>query len=616
MKDMMSGGLSKIAQNINSANKSTKTMSYSLNELKQKLQEVNSIRTGTVLANEFKQATKEANKLKAEIKSIEGGSRGGGGGMLSGMLGRLAPIAAAIGIGAAIIGGLKSSAKQYMNFERNNRTYEVLTGNRGIGQALGGSLNELKQNTILGTAVYPNAQKLLAFGDSVDKVIPHLKMLGDISMGDSERLGRLTYAFGEVESAGKLTGRQLMQFINAGFNPLNEISKKTGKSMEELRKEMRKGEITFKMVDDAFQSATGKGGKFHDMLNQMSTTLTGKLANLHGKIAALEIAIGERLAPAIGFAFDKASKLVTLFKHWFEIPYEQKLSQQIASIRGLQAELTASNTSHQRQIEIFRELEQINPNIVSGIKEQSIEYGKLATNIDNVVGSLKAKIFSETLTKANADVIQQYNEAQLQNPRNVAKALSVVGSMYPDLAQNTTLTPGQKELIAKQRLLATVRAQAASDPRGAHIIKTDPHGITYDYRSSSKENMALVELQRSNYWANDAIETIKKLQPQIDQINKTKQVLESQFNKYAGVKSMNAANIANNGGKTNAGADTGSDVAKGITGGGPRVININGVKFTDKIEIHSMSMKEGEAEMERRLEEMWLRLLNSGANVQ
>jgi hypothetical protein len=612
MKDMMSGGLAKVAQNINSANKSTKTMSYSVNELRQKLREVERVRTGTVLASEFKKATNEAKSLKQEIQSL-GGSKGGGGS--SGLFRNLTAIGGVAAAAALTWKIATASIKQYMDFEKNNRTYEVLTGNKAIGQALGGSLNELKQNTILGTAVYPNAQKLLAFGDSADKVIPHLKMLGDVSMGDADRLGRLTYAFGEVESSGRLTGRQLMQFINAGFNPLNEISIKTHKSMEELRNEMRKGGITFGMVEDSLTRATNKGGRFNNMLNEMAETTSGKLANLKGKWASLLIASGEGNVPVVNYLLDTASKLVTVFKHWVEIPLEKKLSDQISKIRGLQLELTSSNTAHQRQVEILRELEQINPNIVKGIKEQSIEYGKLASNIDNVTGSLKAKMFSEAFSKLNSGVLTEYNEAKTTTLTYASNASAIAATLYPDLAQATNLTEDKKINIAKQRLLNTVGEQ--SRKAGSHLT-TDPHGITYDYHyNNSKENKALVDLQNAVLYSKSAAERMRTLQPKIDVINKTMEAYQSQYNKYAGIKSMNAANIQNNGGKTNI-ADTGSasDVAKGITGGGPRVVNINIGKMVEKIEVHNSSPNENYKDIEKEVQEIFLRVLNSGGTMQ
>lgn len=68
--------------------------------------------------------------------------------------------------------------------------------------------------------------------------------------------------------------------VNAGFNPLEEISRKTGKSIGELKNEMSKGAVTSKMVQDAFISATSAGGKFFGMADEGSKTLNGQISML------------------------------------------------------------------------------------------------------------------------------------------------------------------------------------------------------------------------------------------------------------------------------------------------------------------------------------------------
>lgn len=68
--------------------------------------------------------------------------------------------------------------------------------------------------------------------------------------------------------------------VNAGFNPLEEISRKTGKSIGELKNEMSKGAITSKMVQDAFISATSAGGKFFGMSSEGAKTLNGQISML------------------------------------------------------------------------------------------------------------------------------------------------------------------------------------------------------------------------------------------------------------------------------------------------------------------------------------------------
>ena len=81
-------------------------------------------------------------------------------------------------------------------------------------------------------------------------------------MGNAQRFQALSLAFAQVSAAGKLTGQDLLQMVNAGFNPLQEMSKKTGKSISELKDLMADGAISTKMVEDAMASATGAGGRF------------------------------------------------------------------------------------------------------------------------------------------------------------------------------------------------------------------------------------------------------------------------------------------------------------------------------------------------------------------
>lgn len=128
---------------------------------------------------------------------------------------------------------------------------------------------------------------LQAFGTDVEDITPILKMLGDISLGNKEKFNGLALVFGQVQSQGKLMGQDLMQMINQGFNPLQIISEKTGKSMSELKDEMSKGQISFEMVADAMKTATSEGGKFYNAMEGQSKTLVGQWSTLKDNIGAL-----------------------------------------------------------------------------------------------------------------------------------------------------------------------------------------------------------------------------------------------------------------------------------------------------------------------------------------
>jgi hypothetical protein len=90
-----------------------------------------------------------------------------------------------------------------------------------------------------------------------------------------------------------------LQLINGGFNPLQVMSEKTGKSMSQLKDEMSKGAISFEMVEQAFKDATGEGGLFFDMMEKQSNTLAGTISTLEGGVADLMRQFGEGMLPEL-----------------------------------------------------------------------------------------------------------------------------------------------------------------------------------------------------------------------------------------------------------------------------------------------------------------------------
>lgn len=151
---------------------------------------------------------------------------------------------------------------------------------------------------------------MLGFNIEAEKVIPTLKQIGDISMGDRDRFNSLVLAFSQMSATGKLMGQDLLQMINAGFNPLATISEKTGKSIGQLKDEMSAGAISSEMVAQAFADATAEGGKFHGMLDKQSKGLKGQISNLEGAIDDMFNAMGEKSEGILTGSVEVASELV------------------------------------------------------------------------------------------------------------------------------------------------------------------------------------------------------------------------------------------------------------------------------------------------------------------
>lgn len=218
-------------------------------------------------------------------------------------------VAASAGLGAVTKLGIEA--------EQVNVAFEVLLGSQEKAASLLDQMGKYSAATPYQKADIQQAAKtMLGFGIAQERIMPNLKMLGDIAMGDAGKLQSLTLAFSQIQSTGRLTGNDLLQLINAGFNPLQELSKKTGLSIAQLKEQMEKGQISAQMVGEAFSSATSEGGLFYGMTEKVGQTIGGKLSTLMDNLK--EIAL--KLFEAIGPVLSPALELLGAILSWLSLP--------------------------------------------------------------------------------------------------------------------------------------------------------------------------------------------------------------------------------------------------------------------------------------------------------
>lgn len=191
--------------------------------------------------------------------------------------------AAGIGIaaGAAFAYLAKTGVEAAMTMESITAQFTVMTGSADRAASLIKEIADFAAHTPFTKLGLSEAGKtLMAFGMEAEKVVPTLKMLGDVAGADQNRLNSLALVFGQIQSTGKLMGQDLLQLINQGFNPLTVMAEKSGKSVAELKDLMAQGAISADDVTRAFQIATSEGGLFFGNLEAQSQTLAGKLSTL------------------------------------------------------------------------------------------------------------------------------------------------------------------------------------------------------------------------------------------------------------------------------------------------------------------------------------------------
>lgn len=250
----------------------------------------------------------EVHDLRDEVEKLDKTSVSG---ITSGMSG-LAKIAGALGIGAMVGQALGKSVSSGMEREIQNVSFEVLLGSADKAKGMIDEITNYGAKAYGASALTGAVQMMAGYDIASDKIMSHLRVIGDVAMGDANKLNSLTLAFSQMSSTGKLTGQDLMQMINAGFNPLTQMAKTTGKSITQLKDDMAKGLITSDMVTQSFYDAAGAGGTYHNMIDRMAATTGGQWSQLQNTVNEKLIQLYDKiLQPIIFPALQVFNKLLS-----------------------------------------------------------------------------------------------------------------------------------------------------------------------------------------------------------------------------------------------------------------------------------------------------------------
>lgn len=245
--------------------------------------------------NEIRRCKREINDLKQSASRSTSDISS-----MIGSLGKMAGISLSV---AGVVSGMKDLASASIEAYRNNEmlitSFSTLLGSATQAQTLVSSLKQYGTDSPYDTeGLSKAAQLMLGYGMKLQQIMPTLRQLGDIAMGDNNKLQSLALAFSQMSAAGKVCKQDLNQMVNAGFNPLQIISEQTGESIGDLTDKVSQGAISVQQIEQAFKDATSEGGKFHNMALNMSNTLEGKINSMADEWANVKTQLGELIAPA------------------------------------------------------------------------------------------------------------------------------------------------------------------------------------------------------------------------------------------------------------------------------------------------------------------------------
>lgn len=248
----------------------------------------------------------------------------GGWTVLKGVMADLASSAIKAAV-STVVDGAKKMVSAGLEYNQAMEGYvtnftTMLGGSSEAANGMVGSLQKLASATPLAMSdLAGGAQTLLAFGVASDDVSGTLQRLGDISLGNADKMQSLARAYGKATAQGKLTGETVQMMIDAGWNPLIDICDQTGESMEDVQKRMAAGSISAEELTQAVNHATDAGGKFAGGMEAASKTVAGLTSTLQDNVNAM---LGELMQPVsdamlstlLPTAIDAVDQLTTAFE--------------------------------------------------------------------------------------------------------------------------------------------------------------------------------------------------------------------------------------------------------------------------------------------------------------
>ena len=284
-------------------------------------------------------------------------------------------------VGTGIVALGKIGLEYNAQIESYTTDFEVMMGDAEAAARKVEELKEMGAKTPFELGDLASATKtLLAFNVSADDSTGVLQQLGDISLGNVQKLESLTRAYGKMNASQKVTLEDINMMIDAGFNPLLLVAENTGETMEEVYDRISKGGVAFEEISGAINQATSEGGQFYQGMDKASQTTQGLISTL--KDAA-------------------QSKIGELFSNISE-KIKELLPNVISFIENIDTDEIVTGVENLMQT--FNDLLPV----IAGVTAATVAY-KAATSIAGIIDALRKATEGQTIAQALLNAVMNAN---------------------------------------------------------------------------------------------------------------------------------------------------------------------------------------------------------------
>lgn len=388
-----------------------------------------------------------------------------------------------------VIGGtaaLKGLVTDMINvrgeFQKTSIAFETMLGSKEKADALMAQMVETAAKTPFDLqGVTSGAKQLLAYGTSADKVNETLVRLGNIASGLSIPLGELVYLYGTSMSQGRLFTQDVNQFMGRGIPLVAELSKELGKTESGIRKMVTEGKVGFPELQKVIENMTNEGGKFYNLMEMQSTTLSGQISNLGDAWDSMLNSIGEETQ---GIASITISAVTSIIENYKEVG-------------AIIASLVATYGTYKAAIVVVNMLERANIMIL----RQAVVEKKLAAAANIVLSN------SMAIAAARGKIFATVQKNIISTFKGAGKALANPYVLFA--AAVGTATYGLYQFYTRETEVEKMQKRY-NETKEAAARREEQHKTKVEELINSIEDETQAEMERIG-----AIELLKKMYPGI-----------------------------------------------------------------------------------------------------
>ncbi len=210
--------------------------------------------------------------------------------------------------------------RQFAELEKMQVAFEQIVGSAEKGRAVFKDLQKFQRGTPFDLiSIKGAAQTLLTFGSQTEDLRMELTALGNIAAASGGSIEDLAFVFGKAQLAGRVTQEVVNSLAIRGAEVMKVWAKKTGKSVDEIRKAISTGQIPFEALRETILDLGAReGGRFFGIMAEQSKRLGGAWTRLGGATVIFKGKLGGLLSEAgnipgfLGFLERMVTKLTTV----------------------------------------------------------------------------------------------------------------------------------------------------------------------------------------------------------------------------------------------------------------------------------------------------------------